>query len=74
MGELDFTYDDSMLQGDEEEESPAVVAQTKEQEQQEVSAVSAGAVGLPVPQACQNKAQKKKKQTLGKKTTGYVCA
>ena len=39
MGELDFTYDDSMLQGDEEEETAVLAAQPKGEEEQEVSAI-----------------------------------
>ncbi len=39
MGELDFTYDDSLLQGDEEEDTAVTALQQKEQEDQEVFAV-----------------------------------
>ena len=36
MGELDFTYDDSLLQGEEEEDTAVLTTQQKEQEDQEV--------------------------------------
>ena len=39
MGELDFTYDDSLLQGEEEEDTAVLTTQQKEQEDQEVFAV-----------------------------------
>lgn len=39
MGELDFTYDDSLLQGEEEEDTAVLSTQQKEQEDQEVFAV-----------------------------------
>ena len=46
MGELDFTYDDSLLQGEEEEDTAVLTTQQKEQEDQEVFAVWAVSLGI----------------------------
>ena len=46
-GELDFTYDDSLLQGEEEEDTAVLATQQKEQEDQEVFAIWAAFLGPP---------------------------
>ncbi len=46
-GELDFTYDDSLLQGEEEEDTAVLATQQKEQEDQEVFAIWAAFPGPP---------------------------
>lgn len=45
MGELDFTYDDSLLQGDEEEDPAVLATQETEHKDQEVLAVWAALLG-----------------------------
>ena len=45
MGELDFTYDDSLLQGDEEEDAAVLATQEAEHKDQEVLAVWAALLG-----------------------------